>query len=520
MSASQAIVVALYFGVLCVLSVYGAHRYALSRTYKRHRGPDPALPEQDELPMVTVQLPVFNERYVVNRLIDAVCQLDWPRDRLEIQVLDDSTDDTCGIAREAVEKWQKKGLDVHYLHRPDRVGFKAGALAWGLERARGDLVAVFDADFIPQAEFLLRSIPYFEDAGLGVVQARWGHLNRDHSVLTGAQAVLLDGHFVIEHTARNRSGTFFNFNGTAGVWRRQAIDDAGGWQHDTLTEDLDLSYRAQMEGWRFLYLPDLVVPAELPADMIAFKKQQHRWAKGSVQTALKVLPRLLDADLPMKVKREAFFHLTGNVAWPLMVVLSLLMPAAVFARQSHGWNEALLLDVPFFLLATISVASFYLLAERGAGVGFWERVRFLPVVLSLGIGMSINGARAVVEALTGHRSGFVRTPKSGMVGKGKVGGGGYQPRLGWQPLIELAIGVYLTVATVLAAQKGLWGSVPFLVLFLSGYLYVSLASIVPHIFARGGEADEDDGQPPVVSVELPAAEPRFEAAVNRSSWSR
>src|SRR5574337_199716 len=342
MSALEISVVVVYALLLLVLSVYGSHPYAMAYLYQRHkyRLPTPK-GRYERLPRVTIQLPIFNEMYVTERLIAAVAKVDYPRDLLEVQVLDDSTDETQGIARACVERFRAEGLDISYVHRTNRKGFKAGALENGLALAKGELVAVFDADFIPEPDFLRRSIHFFTDSGIGMVQARWGHLNRDYSILTQAQSILLDGHFVIEHAARNRSGRFFNFNGTAGIWRRTAIEDSGGWQHDTLTEDLDLSYRAQMKGWRFVYLSDLVTPAELPVEMNAFKAQQHRWAKGSIQTALKLWPIVRKADLPKEIRREAFFHLTANVAYLLMIPLTILLPITVVVRVSHGWYEVL-----------------------------------------------------------------------------------------------------------------------------------------------------------------------------------
>src|SRR6187397_233344 len=286
------------------------------------------------LPVVTIQLPIYNEMYVADRLIDVVCQLDYPRELLEIQVLDDSTDETRSVAERAVRRNAAQGVDIKYLHRVDRTGYKAGALEAGLTVATGQYIAIFDADFIPTVDFLKRTIPFFADPKIAMVQARWGHINQDYSLLTKVQSILLDAHFVLEHGGRNRSGHFFNFNGTAGIWRRDAIVDAGGWQHDTLTEDLDLSYRAQLRGWRFVFLPDLVVPAELPVEMNAFKSQQHRWAKGSIQTCRKLLPRTLTADIPLGVKAEAFFHLTANFNYLLMIVLSILMFPAMIVRYS------------------------------------------------------------------------------------------------------------------------------------------------------------------------------------------
>ncbi len=327
-------VLSLYFGCLLVLSAYGAHRWYLLWLYRRHRRDD-ATPARrfDPLPRLTVQLPLYNEMYVAERLIDAVCALDYPRDRLEIQVLDDSTDETREIVSAKTAACAARGFDIVHLHRTDRAGFKAGALEAGLRVAKGDLIAIFDADFVPQPGFARELVHHFTDERVGMVQARWGHLNADYSPLTRVQSMLLDGHFVIEHTARNRSGRFFNFNGTAGIWRRRCIEDAGGWQHDTLTEDLDLSYRAQLEGWRFVFLPDHIAPAELPLEMGAFKSQQHRWAKGSIQTARKLLPRIYRSALPWYVKLEATVHLTANIGYVLMVLLALLIVPAVWLRR-------------------------------------------------------------------------------------------------------------------------------------------------------------------------------------------
>ena len=485
MSAVEILFLAVYFGVLAVLSLYGSHRYRMAFLYYRHKFKLPT-PRGTlaQLPRVTIQLPVFNEMYVVERLITSVCAIDYPRELLEVQVLDDSTDETCGIARACVERMRAAGHDVVYVHRTDRTGFKAGALHNGLVTAKGEFIAVFDADFVPAKDFLRRTVPFFTDEKVGMVQVRWGHLNRDVSILTQAQSILLDGHFVIEHTARNRSGCFFNFNGTAGIWRRTAIGDAGGWQHDTLTEDLDLSYRAQLRGWQFVFLPDVVSPAEVPVDMNAFKSQQHRWAKGSIQTAKKLLPRILRADLPFKVKREAFFHLTNNMAYLLIVVLSLLMPMSMLVRFQHGLYATLWLDLPIFVAATLSVCFFYVATQRELGQGWWGRVKYLPFLMSLGIGLAVNNARAVVEALLGRESGFVRTPKTGTEGAlVKAVKTAYRGRASWMPLAELALGSYFTWAVWVAWDLEVWGSLPFLVLFQLGFLYVGLMSLWQ---ARGG----------------------------------
>ncbi len=479
MSALELSVVAAYALLLLVLSVYGSHRYAMAYLYHRHKYRLPTPKSRfEQLPRVTIQLPILNEMYVTERLIGAVAKIDYPRELLEVQVLDDSTDETQGIARACVDRFRADGLDISYVHRTNRKGFKAGALENGLALATGELVAVFDADFIPEPDFLSRSVHFFTDEGVGMVQARWGHLNRDYSVLTQAQAILLDGHFVIEHTARNRSGRFFNFNGTAGIWRRTAISDGGGWQHDTLTEDLDLSYRTQLKGWRFVYLTDLVTPAEVPVEMNAFKTQQHRWAKGSIQTALKLWPLLRKANLPREVRREAFFHLTANIAYLLMIPLTILLPITVVVRVSHGWYEVLLLDIPFFAAATFSVVMFYAGSQAEQGRTWWERVKYLPLVMALGIGLSVNQARAVVEALMGYETGFTRTPKHGVKGAGEsVVRKRYKAAATFQPIVELALAAYMTYGVVYLVEREVYYSLPFLVLFQVGFAYVGLSSV-------------------------------------------
>ncbi|HSP18868.1 MAG TPA: glycosyltransferase family 2 protein, partial [Myxococcaceae bacterium] len=360
-----------------------------------------------------------------------------------------------------------------------RQGFKAGALEHGLLSAKGEYVAVFDADFVPTPDFLERTVPFFADAKVGMVQVRWGHLNREFSILTQAQSIFLDGHFIIEHTARNRSGCFFNFNGTAGIWRRSTIGDAGGWQHDTLTEDLDLSYRAQLKGWQFIFLPEVVSPAEVPVDMNAFKSQQHRWAKGSIQTARKLLPTILRSNQPFAVKREAFFHLTNNIAYLLMVLLSVLMPLSMVVRFKHGLYSTLFLDLPFCLAATASVGFFYVATQRELGLTGWARVKYLPFIMSLGIGMAINNAKAVIEALLNQQSAFARTPKTGSEGKNSRSTvrRSYRGARSMMPLIELLFGLYFSGALWFAVDEQIWTSVPFLVLFQAGFLYVGAVSL-------------------------------------------
>ncbi len=475
-----------YTVLLVVLAVFGVHRYAMTYLFQRHRYKLAAPRGRfQELPRVTVQLPIFNEMYVTDRLLEAVARLDYPRERLQVQVLDDSTDETRTIARGRVEALRTQGLDIVYIHRIDRTGFKAGALDNGLRTATGELIAIFDADFVPDPGFLRHTIQHFTDPGVGLVQTRWGHLNRSYSALTQAQAVFLDGHFLVEHVARNRSGRFFNFNGTAGIWRRKAIEDGGGWQHDTITEDLDLSFRSQLSGWRFVYLPEIVTPAELPVDMNAFKSQQHRWAKGAVQCALKLLGRVLRSDLPVAVKAEAVMHLTANLAYLIVIPLAILLPVTVAIRSSHGPLELVLVDLPLFTAATVSVLSFYITSQRAQGLSWWQSIKPLPLVMALGIGLAVNNARAVVEALMGYQTGFIRTPKHGVKVKGEsVARKKYRAAATLQPLVELALAGYMTYGIVYLWQKGVYSSIPFLVLFQVGFGYVALVSIYEGLRGR------------------------------------
>jgi cellulose synthase/poly-beta-1,6-N-acetylglucosamine synthase-like glycosyltransferase len=468
-----------YFAVLSVLAVYGLHRYHLVYLFFKYRdNVAKPLGRLEKLPRVTVQLPVYNEMYVVERLIDAVCRLDYPRELLQIQVLDDSTDETQRLAQRRVSHYAELGYDISYLRRPNRHGFKAGALEFGLRSATSEFVAIFDADFVPKPDTLLNTVDFFSDPKVGMVQIRWDHLNRDYSLLTKVQSIMLDGHFLMESATRNRSGRFFNFNGTAGIWRRTAIEDAGGWEHDTLTEDLDLSYRAQLKGWRFVFLPHHTAPAEIPVDINAFKTQQYRWAKGSIQTGKKILPQVLFSDLPLKVKVEAFFHLTANIAYPLMVILAVMLFPALIIRFHQGWFELLLIDLPLFMAATFSVSSFYIVSQRELYPDWKSRILCLPFLMSVGIGLSVSNSKAVIEGLLGLDSSFVRTPKFSV---GNLADNWREKRYrvpaGLFPFIEIALGVYFFWMIVYAVDSGIFGTIPFLILFMVGYSYTGFMSL-------------------------------------------
>jgi cellulose synthase/poly-beta-1,6-N-acetylglucosamine synthase-like glycosyltransferase len=471
-----------YFAVLLVLSVYGMHRYEIIRTYLKYRKRLPKEPPTrfEELPRVTVQLPLYNERFVVERLLEAVSKLDYPREKLQIQVLDDSTDETHPFARALVARYQAEGFPIEYRHRTNRHGYKAGALQEGMETATGEFFAIFDADFVPAPDFLQRTIHYFADPGIGVVQTRWSYLNRHQNLLTEVEAMLLDGHFVLEHPARYGRGLFFNFNGTAGILRRKMIEEAGGWQHDTLTEDSDLSYRAQLVGWRFLYVPGVDCPSELPVDTYAFQVQQSRWAKGLTQVARKLLPRILKADLPARVKAEAFFHLTPNISYPLMIVVSALMLPVMIVRFYMGWFQMLLIDVPLIVASFWSISAFYVMAQKELYPDRWKRsITFLPMLMAAGVALTISNTRAVLEALFGIQTAFARTPKYALAGdnRRRVQVTEYRRRSGWLPFIELAIGTYFLAMVAFAIDTFNFLAIPFLMLFVAGYYWAGLTTL-------------------------------------------
>jgi cellulose synthase/poly-beta-1,6-N-acetylglucosamine synthase-like glycosyltransferase len=492
-----------YFVVLILLASYGIHRYTLVYLYYKKKQNATKPPQEfSSLPRVTVQLPIFNEQYVVDRLLQAVCRLEYPREKLDIQLLDDSTDETVNVARELVEHYASQGYPVTYLHRTNREGFKAGALHEGLKTATGEFVAIFDADFVPPSDFLLKTIHHFTDPKIGMVQTRWTHINRNYSFLTEVEAILLDGHFVLEHSGRSRHDVFFNFNGTAGIWRRQAIEDAGGWEHDTLTEDTDLSYRAQLKGWKFIYRQDIECPAELPVEMTAFKTQQARWAKGLIQTGKKILPKVLKSDQPFRVKLEAWYHLTANMSYPLMVILSVLLLPAMVIRFYQGWFQMLYIDIPLFLASTFSISSFYLVSQRELFPRTWPRaLLYLPFLMALGIGLTLTNTMAVLEALIGKKSAFARTPKYRVeTKKDVVRATKYRRRLGWVPWVELLIGSYFALTVYYALDNENYFTVPFLLLFVIGYWYTGLMSLLQGRFSSLSLSTGNNTKPYPVGV--------------------
>ncbi|MEI8341352.1 MAG: cellulose synthase family protein [Verrucomicrobiota bacterium] len=468
-----------YLLVLVGLSLYGIHRYAIVYLFLKHRNNVPKpLSTFDQLPLVTVQLPIYNEFYVVERLLKSVGELDYPRELLQIQVLDDSTDDTQELAGAKVEEMKAAGYDIELVHRDNRAGFKAGALEEGMKSCKSEFILILDADFVPGPELLKKTIQYFTDPGIGMVQSRWGHINRTYSLLTRVQAMFLDGHLLLEQTARSRSGRFFNFNGTAGLWRKSCIEKSGGWQHDTLTEDLDLSYRAQLKGWKFVFLSDLVTPAELPVDMNGFKSQQHRWTKGSIQTCKKILPTVWRSDIPLPLKIEATMHLTSNFAYLLLLFLCVLLQPAGDNLGGGIWRM-LLVDVPIFCAASLSVAVFYIIAQRELyPKGWMKEILLLPMLLALGIGMALNNARAVLEAVFNQQSEFTRTPKYGIERNSQQWRSSrYLPLKSLLPFLELAFAIYFTRFVIYAIIARNYLSVPFLILFQAGFAYVAFCSI-------------------------------------------
>jgi cellulose synthase/poly-beta-1,6-N-acetylglucosamine synthase-like glycosyltransferase len=469
-----------YTAVLLGVSLYGLHRYVIVYLFLKNRknSPEPA-GKFDKLPRVTVQLPIFNELYVVERLLDSVSKLDYPHELLDVQVLDDSTDETRELAAKLASELHARGYDIAHIHRTDRTGFKAGALENGLQSAKGEFIFILDADFVPNADVLKRTVHYFNDPRVGMIQTRWGHLNRTYSMLTRVQAMFLDGHLLLEQTGRNRSGRFINFNGTAGIWRKSCIIDAGGWQHDTLTEDLDLSYRAQLKGWNFVFLPNLVTPAELPVDMNGFKSQQHRWTKGSIQTCKKLLPAVWRAELPLKVKVEATMHLTSNYAFLLLAAICILMhPSAGGGTGGSAWRT-ILLDIPIFITGSLPAVVFYIVSQRELYPrSWWREIVYLPALLALTIGLAVNNAWAVIQATVGHQSDFTRTPKYGIQSRTQSWKRAkYSPMKTILPFFEVGFAAYFIYFLVHEIGMHNWLALPFLVLFASGFTYVATCSI-------------------------------------------
>ena len=479
------LVLYLYFFSLLILFTFGAHGFVMVYHYLKTRGKDSVLPELGHAPVVTVQLPVYNEYYVVDRLIEAVCSIEYPKDKLEIQVLDDSTDETVEVVAKTVKHFQDLGYDIKHVHRTNREGYKAGALKHGLETARGEFIAIFDADFVPNTTFLLNTVPYFEDEKLALVQTRWEHLNSDYSLLTRTQAMALDAHFVMEQGVRNKVGFFINFNGTGGIWRKSAIIDAGNWHSDTLTEDLDLSYRAQLRGWKFKYLNDVTSPAELPAEVNALKSQQFRWTKGAIETARKILPEVWRSNIPLRVKIHSTFHLTNNLAFPFILLAGILNVPLIFIKQQGG-HDLYFAMMSVFVLAFIGSFMFYMFSQKAVYPDWRRRLLLFPLFMAGSMGFAVNNSRAVFEGLIKKRSEFVRTPKYKIEGKTdswmlKK----YVPvKLNWVVFVEIALAVYCFFGVISSLYYLEIAAVPFQLLYCMGFSFVSALSIKHALEAR------------------------------------
>jgi len=479
-------ILVVYLLGLSILFGFGMHGIVM--LYYYHKTSKITAPVQDlpgDLPKVTVQLPMYNEMYVIERLIAAVCNFEYPKDKLEIQVLDDSTDETVNIAKRLVDFYKEQGYDINYIHRENRQGFKAGALKYGLNLAKGEFIAIFDADFVPKRDFLLKTIPQFTNENVGCVQTRWEHLNEEYSLLTRALALALDGHFAIEQQVRNKAGFFINFNGTAGIWRKSTIIDAGNWQEDTLTEDMDLSFRAQLKGWKFIFLNDVTSPAELPADINALKTQQFRWTKGAVETAKKILPQVFKSDQPLKIKLECFVHLTSNIVFPFIILVALLnIPLVIIKNNLSGYDEYYTM-MSIFVLASISTFLFYLYGQRALHLDWRKRLLFFPVFLGGSMGMAVNNTKAVIEALINKKSGFERTPKYNIVKntdewrKKKY----VQKKLSGTVIFELFLTIYFLFGIGISAYYLEIAAIPFQLMFLFGFGAVGALSL-KHALAK------------------------------------
>ena len=478
------IILAAYIISLTILFIFGAHGFNMIYYYFKTFGDRTKDLEEHEFdipdfPLVTIQLPLYNERYVITRLIDATMRLDYPKDKLEIQILDDSTDDTTGIIQDHIQKYIDQGFDIKHIHRTNRQGYKAGALKEGLEVAKGEYVAIFDADFIPRKKFLKRTIPYFyKYEKLGLVQTRWEHLNREYSLMTRTQAIALDGHFVIEQAVRNRAGFFINFNGTGGVWKKECIFDAGNWEADTLTEDLDLSYRAQMKGWKFKYLVNFTSPAELPSDIFALKSQQFRWTKGAIETAKKIFPVVMKSDMSLKLKFQSFIHLCSNLAYPFILIAALLNLPVMLVKLT-GEYDTIFKFMSLFIFAFISSFLFYLYSQKDVYPDWQNRMIYFPVFLAGSMGFSVNNTKAVFEGLIGKKSEFVRTPKYKITGKQESWQGKkyVNKKLSFSTYIEAFMAVYCFVGVVIAIGTAQIAAVPFQLMFFGGFATVSYLSI-------------------------------------------
>jgi len=473
------LVLVAYFLSLSILFVFGSHGFIMIYYHRKYKNVKNKQNEKFEpTEFVTIQLPLYNELYVVERIIDTTCEIEYPKDKFEIQVLDDSTDETVNIVAGIVEKKQAEGSNIYHIRRDSRKGFKAGALREGLKSAKGVFIAIFDADFIPKKDFLKKTLSFFTDDKVGMVQTRWEHLNGDYSILTKAQALALDGHFVIEQSVRNKAGFFINFNGTGGVWRKSCILDAGNWQDDTLTEDLDLSYRAQLNGWRFVFLKDFTSPAELPSEINALKNQQFRWTKGAIETAKKILPLVWKSRVPLRIKLQATFHLTNNLVFPFILLSAILNVPLIFIKNS-GSHEAYFALLSMFVLAFVSSFLFYMYAQKDIRSDWRKKIVLFPLFMAGSMGFAVNNSRAVIEGLLNRKSEFVRTPKFNVeTEKDSWKGKRYTNRkLSFSTIVELVMAIYCLVGIAASIYFLEIAALPFQLMFFIGFAFVSFTSI-------------------------------------------
>jgi cellulose synthase/poly-beta-1,6-N-acetylglucosamine synthase-like glycosyltransferase len=477
----------IYLVALIVVGLFSLEAVFLAYKYWQGRKGRTSIRKTDYFPKVTVQLPIYNELYVVERLIQTVCSLDYPREKLQIQVLDDSDDATGDICTNQVLHFKEQGFNISLIRRIERTGFKAGALKEGLKSAEGELIAIFDADFLPPSDFLRKTVSLFVDSTIGMVQTRWDHLNENYSMLTRVQAFGLAGHFVVEQNGRNSAGYFMNFNGTAGIWRKSCIVDAGNWQDDTLTEDLDLSYRAQMKGWNFIFLNDVVTPAELPAEINALKSQQYRWTKGAVETARKILPKLWKSTLPLNLKIHSTLHLTNNFVYPFILILAFLNLPLILIKKHKPDSEFFFIIFAFFLLSFAASFLFYALSQKSLYKDWKKRMLLFPVFMSGSMGLSINNTRAVIQGLFRVRTPFIRTPKYELIGsRGSFFGKKYSISTDKMVIIEILMSLYSCLGVVIAVYYFEIGIIPFMLMFFAGFSLISYLSIKHHLYLKYG----------------------------------
>lgn len=493
------------FLTICVLlCLFGTHRLYLIYLYYRtkNKGIKPSK-QFEELPNVTIQLPIYNEIHVVERLIDAACNIEYPRSKLEIQILDDSTDETTSILTKKVQAKKSEGFDIKYVHRPDRSGYKAGNLNYGLKTVRGEFIAIFDADTLPPPDFLLKTIHYFTNPEIGVVQTRWDFINRNFCVLSKIQAIILDAQFIIEQTARNRSGRFINFYGTGGIIRKKTIESVGGWNETSIAEDTDFSFHAQRSGWKFVYCPETVIQTELPVEVSSFKKQQHRWIKGAMQATRNNLIPIMKSNLPFKIKFESFIHLASPFTYPMVFLLSLLMLPAILTRQADVVLPSLV-DIVTFFTGMLPWCLFFILSQKELGKQCLKAILYFPMLSATVIGLCINNTRAVIEAFFDKKPTFFRTPKYHLGSRNSVSVFSmYKENLSLCVLLEFTMAFYLAFVAYYCAQTKIYPAIPYALLFGIGFIYLgAISPIVELLFGNIKNAHAVSTNEPIIQRAL------------------